>query len=80
MLSFDVAAGAIFLVVAAIIGVGRLFIGAHYPSDIAAGIVVGLIAAGVVVRFLPRFVSWVVSYVERLTDPVLRSLGRRTAE
>jgi hypothetical protein len=42
--------------------------------------VIGLIAAGVVVRFLPRFVSWVVSYVERLTDPVLRSLGRRTAE
>jgi undecaprenyl-diphosphatase len=80
VLSFDVAAGAIFLVVAAIIGVGRLFIGAHYPSDVGAGIVIGLIAAGVVVRFLPRFVSWVVSYVERLTDPVLRSLRRRPAE
>jgi undecaprenyl-diphosphatase len=80
VLSFDVAAGWIFLVVAAIIGVGRLFIGAHYPSDIGAGIVIGLIAAGIVVRLLPRFVSWVVAYVERLTDPVLRSLGRGTAE
>ena len=66
--------------VAAIIGVGRLFIGAHYPSDIAAGIVVGLVAAGVVVRLLPRFVSWVVAYVERVTDPVLRSLGRHTTD
>jgi undecaprenyl-diphosphatase len=80
VLSFDVATGAIFLVVAAIIGIGRLFIGAHYPSDIAMGIVVGLVAAGVVVRLLPRFVSWVVAYVERLTDPLLRSLGRGTAE
>ncbi|HKC77285.1 MAG TPA: phosphatase PAP2 family protein [Gaiellaceae bacterium] len=80
VLAFDVAAGWIFLVIAAIIGIGRLFIGAHYPSDILVGIVVGLLAAGVVVRLLPRFVSWVVAYVERLTDPLLRSLGRRTAE
>lgn len=80
VLSFDVAAGWIFLVIAAIIGIGRLFIGAHYPSDVGAGIVIGLIAAGVVVRLLPRFVAWVVGYVEQLTDPVLRSLGRSTPE
>ncbi|HEX5174173.1 MAG TPA: phosphatase PAP2 family protein [Gaiellaceae bacterium] len=79
VLSFDLAAGVIFLVIAAIIGIGRLFIGAHYPSDVAAGVVVGLIAAGVVVRLLPRFVSRVVGQVERLTDPILRSLGRDTA-
>lgn len=80
VLSFDAVAGGVFLVVAAIIGIGRLFIGAHYPSDVAVGVVVGLIAAGVVVRLLPRFVSWVVSRVERLTDPLLRSFGRGTAE
>jgi undecaprenyl-diphosphatase len=80
VLAFNTVAGAIFLVVAAIIGIGRLFIGAHYPSDIGAGIVIGLLAAGVVVRLLPRFVSWVVAYVERLTDPVLRTLGRNAAE
>jgi len=80
VLAFNTVAGAIFLVVAAIIGIGRLFIGAHYPSDIGAGIVIGLLAAGIVVRLLPRFVSWVVAYVERLTDPVLRSLGRNAAE
>jgi len=80
VLSFDVPAGVIFLVIAAIIGIGRLFIGAHYPSDVAAGVVIGLIVAGVVVRLLPRFVSWVVAQVERLTDPVLRSLWRIPAE
>lgn len=80
VLSFDVAAGWIFLAVAAIIGIGRLFIGAHYPSDVVVGVVIGLLAAGVVVRLLPRFVSWIVSYVERLTDPLVRSLGRNPAK
>jgi undecaprenyl-diphosphatase len=79
VLSFDLPAGVIFVVIAAIIGVGRLFIGAHYPSDVLAGLVIGLIAAGVVVRLLPRFVSWVVSYVERVSDPILRPLWRTTA-
>jgi undecaprenyl-diphosphatase len=77
VLSFDAVAGAIFLVVAAIIGIGRLFIGAHYPSDIAAGVIIGLIAAGVVVRLLPRFVSSVVGQVEKLTDPVLQRLSAK---
>jgi undecaprenyl-diphosphatase len=76
VLAFDPVVGALFLVIALIIGVGRLFIGAHYPSDVAAGLVIGLIAAGVVVRLLPRFVSWVVSYVERVSDPLLRPLWR----
>jgi membrane-associated phospholipid phosphatase len=58
------------------IAVGRLFIGAHYPSDVAMGLVIGLLAAGVVVRLLPRFVSWVVSQVERVSDPLVRPLWR----
>jgi undecaprenyl-diphosphatase len=76
VLAFDPVVGALVLVVALVIAVGRLFIGAHYPSDVAAGLLVGLIAAGVVVRLLPRFVSWVVSYVERVSDPLLRPLWR----
>jgi undecaprenyl-diphosphatase len=76
VLAFDPIAGAIFLVVAAVIAVGRLFIGAHYPSDVLAGLVIGLIAAAVIVRLLPRLVSWVVSYVERVSDPLLRPLWR----
>ena len=37
VLMFDTVAGVVFLVVAALIAVGRLFIGAHYPGDVLAG-------------------------------------------
>lgn len=76
ILAFDPVVGVIFFVIAAIIAVGRLFIGAHYPSDVLAGLGIGLLAAAVVVRLLPRFVSWVVSYVERVSDPLVRPLWR----
>jgi hypothetical protein len=33
--------------------------------------VIGALVAVVVVRLLRPFVAWVVSYVERLTDPLL---------
>jgi len=68
---FDPIAGAVFLVIAAIIAVGRLFIGAHYPGDVAAGLAIGALAAIVIVRLLRPFVRWVVSYVERVTDPLV---------
>jgi undecaprenyl-diphosphatase len=76
VLAFDPVVGVLFVVIALIIAIGRLFIGAHYPSDVAAGLLIGVLAAGVVVRLLPRFVSWVVSYVERVSDPLLRPLWR----
>jgi undecaprenyl-diphosphatase len=79
VLAFDTLAGIVFLVVAAIIGVGRLFIGAHYPGDVLAGAAVGLVAALVVVRLLPRFVAFVVRQVERVIDPLVRPLWRRRA-
>jgi undecaprenyl-diphosphatase len=76
VLAFDTVAGVVFLVVAAVIGIGRLFIGAHYPGDVLAGVGVGLVAALVVMRLLPRFVAWVVGYVERLTDPLVSRIAR----
>ena len=76
VLAFDTVAGVVFLVVAAIIGVGRLFIGAHYPGDVLAGVGVGLVTALVIVRLLPRFVAWVVGYVERVTDPIVSRIAR----
>jgi undecaprenyl-diphosphatase len=77
VLAFDGVAGALFVVVAAVIAVGRLFIGAHYPSDVVVGLLVGLVAAGVVVRLLPRFVARVVAALERLSDPLLAPVWRR---
>lgn len=79
VLAFDLWTGILFLVVAAIIGIGRLFIGAHYPGDVAAGVVVGAVVAFLVVRWLRPFASWVAGYVERVTDPLVRPLWRRRA-
>jgi membrane-associated phospholipid phosphatase len=77
---FDAVAGVIFLVVAAIIGIGRLFIGAHYPGDVLAGVVVGAVAAVVAARWLRPFAAWVAGYVERVTDPLVARLWPRRAD
>ncbi len=71
VLLIDPLVGAIFLVAALVIAVGRLFIGAHYPSDVAVGLLVGLVSALVVVKLGGRLVLFVVRIVERATDPVL---------
>lgn len=76
VLAFDTVAGIVFLVVAAVIGIGRLFIGAHYPGDVLAGVAIGAVVAFVVVRWLRGFASWVASYVERATDPLVSRIAR----
>lgn len=40
--------GAILLLSAAMVGIGRVFVGVHYPADIIAGVLVGLFWAVVV--------------------------------
>lgn len=77
MLMLDPVAGAVFLVFAVVISVGRLFIGAHYPGDVAAGLLIGAVSAVVVVRLARPLVAWAVALVERVTDPLLRPLWRR---
>src|SRR6266545_894098 len=63
VLFFDRVAGMLFLAAAFIIAVGRVAIGAHYPADVAAGTLVGLGAALVVVRLGRPLVSFVVGLV-----------------
>ena len=77
LLVFDLPVGILFLAVAVLIAVGRVFVGAHYPSDIAASVAVAAVSAAVVVRFGRTFVAFLVRMVERVTDPVLRPLWRR---
>jgi undecaprenyl-diphosphatase len=77
VLAIDPLAGGLFLVAAAVISVGRLMIGAHYPGDVAAGLLVGLVVAVVVMRLGRPLVVYAVGLVERLTDPLLRPLWRR---
>jgi len=76
---FDRLVGALFLAVAVLIGVGRVFIAAHYPADILAGCLVGLASALVVVRLARPVVAFLVRLVGRVTDPILAPLWRRRA-
>jgi membrane-associated phospholipid phosphatase len=71
VLLFDRLAGSLFLAAAFLIAIGRVVIGAHYPADVAAGCLVGLGAALIVVHLGRPYVAKLVRLVSRLTDPVL---------
>lgn len=77
ILFLDPLVGALFLVFALIIAVGRVLIGAHYPGDVGAGLLVGGFAAVLVMRLARSLLAYVVGLVERATDPLLRPLWRR---
>jgi undecaprenyl-diphosphatase len=76
VLAFDAVAGGVFLFLALVISVGRLFIGAHYPGDIGGSLLVGLAAALVIARLGRPAVVFVVRHVQRLTDPLLAPIWR----
>jgi len=44
--------GTILLVLAAIVGISRVYVGVHYPSDVAAGALVGIAMAYLTVKWL----------------------------
>jgi membrane-associated phospholipid phosphatase len=75
--AFDPVAGVVFIVAAVLIAVGRVLIGAHYPGDIGASLLVAVASAFFVVRFGRSTIAVLVRFVERATDPVLRPLWRR---
>jgi undecaprenyl-diphosphatase len=79
VLALDAAVGAVFLAIALLIAVGRIFVGAHYPGDILASAGVAIVAAFVAVRVARPLLSALVRLVERLTDPVLAPLWRRAS-
>ena len=76
VLAFDRIAGLIFMAAALVVGVGRVFIGAHYPADVVAGALVGLASALIVVRLARPVLESLVRLVERVTDPVLAAAWR----
>jgi undecaprenyl-diphosphatase len=73
---FDRVVGAAFLAAAAVIGVGRVFVGAHYPADVAAGCLVGLAAALLVARLARPLIERLVRLVERVVDPLAAQVWR----
>ena len=74
---FDPVVGIAFVVLAILIAVGRVIVGAHYPGDVLAAALVGSASAFVVVRYARPVIAFVVRGVERITDPVLAPLWRR---
>lgn len=79
ILLFDRLAGALFLVAALLIAVGRVVVGAHYPADVAAGLVVGLVCALFVVRLGRPLLVALVRLTSRLTDPILAPIWKTGA-
>ncbi len=79
VLMFDPLAGVLFVIAATLIAVGRVLIGAHYPGDIAASLVVAAVSAVVVVRLGRPVVAFCVRLAERLTDPLVRPLWRSSS-
>ena len=61
-----------FLAVAALIGLSRIALGMHYPSDVLAGLLVGLAAAALVTRAGRPWIDRLVMLVSRVSDPLLR--------
>ena len=74
---FDRVAGSLFLGAAVLIGSGRLIVGAHYPSDVLAGVLIGLGSAAIVVKLAGPVIARLVRLVERVTDPLLAPFWRR---
>ena len=79
VLLLDPVAGALFLVLAVLIAVGRVIIGEHYPGDVLASTLIGAAAGVIVVRLGRPLIDRLVRLVERLTDPILAHFWRGRA-
>ncbi|MDQ3866781.1 MAG: phosphatase PAP2 family protein [Actinomycetota bacterium] len=68
--------GALFLAAASTVAVTRIFVGLHYPGDVAGGALVGLLASLVV--FLAGGNRWspIAAALSRLTDPLVAPAWR----
>ena len=62
---------------AALTGLSRIALGMHYPSDVVAGMLVGLGSALLVTRAGGPWITRLVALVSRVTDPLLRPLWNR---
>lgn len=74
-------AGLPMIVLAAAIAVSRVAIGLHYPTDVLAGVLVGLAAAALVTWLGRRPIEWVAgragALTDRITAPAWRACSRR---
>jgi undecaprenyl-diphosphatase len=75
--AFSRRAGALFLAAATLISLSRIALGMHYPSDVVAGMLVGLGSAMLVTRAGKVWVMRLVVVVSRISDPLFRPVWDR---
>lgn len=75
--AFSRRAGALFLAAATLISLSRIALGMHYPSDVVAGVLVGLASATLVTHAGEAWVMRLVVLVSRISDPLLRPVWDR---
>jgi undecaprenyl-diphosphatase len=68
--------GALLIASAAAIALDRIFVGVHFPADVAASFFVGLGSALLVTTVGRPYVTWAVRLISRATDPVLAAIRR----
>jgi undecaprenyl-diphosphatase len=79
VLAFSGRAGIGFLAAATLIGLSRVALGLHYPSDVLAGMFVGWTAAVLVTRLGRSWIARLVSALSRVSDPLLEPVWDRLA-
>ncbi len=68
--------GALLLLAAAAIALDRIFVGVHYPADVAVSFLVGLGSAALVTTLGRPTIAWAVRTLSRVTDPVVAAVRR----
>jgi membrane-associated phospholipid phosphatase len=67
--------GVVFLACAVLIGASRVLAGMHYPTDVFAGALIGLLSGYFTARLYQPLLAPFVRLAEKLTDPVLAALA-----
>lgn len=77
ILAFSRRAGSLFLAAATLIGISRIALGLHYPSDVLAGVFVGLGSAALVTRSGRPWIVRLVAIGSRASDRLLRPVWNK---
>ena len=76
LLAFHRRLGLVLLAVAALLAYARVYVGDHYPGDVLAGALIGLVVAGALMTWL----NWLPALVARLGDDAMARVRLLPAE